>query len=206
MKNVGFGKIGAVLISLVFMLFFASSAAEANTTAERTRNLAAKALSEKVRADLSNPNASVVFEEINQYQISNSQIGLKGSGICLLKTDAERLPISFNVKMNVKDFSVADIEYNFVNNASSSVETMATAAVEEAVTLSLLKSLAAEYKTDNVVIALDGLNRQKDSAGENSLSGTGEARIGDFQWRKISVEAQLDDKGIIKRVAYKIQE
>lgn len=205
MKNIRFSKIGNVLISLAFMLFFASSATEANTTAERTRNLAAKALSEKVQTDLANPNASVVFEDINQYQVSNSQIGIKGSGICLLKSDVEQLPINFDVKINVKNFSVANIEYSFVNS-STSVETVATAAMEEAVTLDLLKSVAAEYKTDNVVIALDGLSKQKNAAGENFLSGTGEARIGDFEWRKIQVEAQMDDKGIIKSVAYKIQE
>lgn len=201
MKASSFGIILAILV-LTFSGFTAVYAASGNSS-EKTQMLAAQALLKKIQADLSNTDVRVKIDEANQYQVSDSQIGIKGNGVCLLESDAEQLPINFDVKIDAKNLSVADVEYSFANLAA---ETTATAAMEEAVTLKLLKQVAAEHKTSNVVIALDSLNVEKNPIGENRLTGTGEARIGDFEWRKIQVEVQLDGKGLIKTVGYKVQE
>lgn len=198
MKTRSFGIILAILV-LTLSGFTAIYAASGNSS-EKTQMLAAQALLKRIQADLSNPDVRVKLEEANQYQVSDSQIGVRGSGVCSLKSDAEQLPITFDVKIDAKNLSVADVEYSFANLPA---ETTATAAMEEAVTLKLLKQVAAEHKTNNVVIALDSLNVEK---SENRLTGTGEARIGDFEWRKIQVEVQLDGKGLIKTVGYKVQE
>jgi hypothetical protein len=50
------------------------------------------------------------------------------------------------------------------------------------------------------VISIDNLETL-----ENQLKGTGEVRIGDFEWRRIEFDAALNKKGV-GTVKYKIQE
>ena len=195
----GFKFFLAALITIFSFSSFHTANASTNSSA-RIGDVALKAISEKLKSDLARTDASVKFSKVNRYNVSKSQVGLKGNGTAILDSGAETLPINFDVEIDVTNFSVARVDYNFAE-ADIAAAAFAAAALEENVTQKLLKQLAKDHKTDNVVVAIDGFD-----ANNKQLKGIGEVRIGDFEWRKIQVDVSLNAKGSVSSVKYQLQD
>lgn len=195
-KNIlhGFKFLVSVLAIVMSLSIFAFANASTGNY-ERSNQIALEALSKKIKTDLGVSDIRLKYEKVNQYNISKSTIGVKGNAKYLINSEIFT-PLSFDVKVNTADFTVADVVYDF-EEASDALA--AGSPFEERLTQKLLKQIGSEYKTTNVVISIDNLETL-----ESGLRGTGEVRIGDFEWRRIEFDAALSKKGVAA-VKYKIE-
>ena len=192
----GFNFLLAILAAVLSFSGFATANTVSKANSARSSKIALEALSNKIKTDTGISDVSVKFEKVNQHSISKSTIGVKGSAKYFINSEFVT-PLTFDVKVNTADFSVVNINYDF----EDADDTIAVGSpVEENITQKLLKQIKNQHKTANVVISIDNLETL-----ENQLKGTGEVRIGDFEWRRIEFDAALNKKGV-GAVKYKIQE
>jgi hypothetical protein len=116
------------------------------------------------------------------------------------------LPINFDVKINVNNKTLTDVAYNFVEAAEDTVESNSLSENESFVTRQLLEKIKADFKTENIVVAIDYLNENLNN-GAKAFTGAGEVRLGDMVWKKISFEiaAGGENQTAAAAVKYKIQ-
>ena len=161
-----------------------------------------KNLSKKLQNDLADQSAVVKLTNVKQYKISRYQIAVKGDGVCVSTVQKKQLPIRFDVKMDVAKQTVSNIEYDFVS--SSNVPEFAPTSTEEILMKELMKQISKDYKTDNIVIAIDGFEDVSKLSSKKEFTGVGEVRIGDFVWNKIKFDVVLDDKSV-NEIIYKVE-
>jgi len=192
----GFNFLLAIMATVLSFSGFATANTASKANSARSSKIALEALSNKIKTDTGISDVSLKFEKVNQYNISKSTIGVKGNAKYFINSEFVT-PLTFDVKVNTADFSVVNINYDF----EDADDTVAVGSpIEENITQKLLKQIKNQHKTANVVISIDNLETL-----ENQLKGTGEVRIGDFEWRRIEFDASLNKKGV-GTVKYKIQE
>ena len=84
-------------------------------------------------------------------------------------------------------------------------QTLRNTANEEFLMKELMKQIRADYKTDNIVIALDGVENNTIFSGKKEFTGIGEVRIGDLEWNKTKFAVEVDTKGKATKVAYDVK-
>lgn len=165
----------------------------------RTLSIAAENLTKKLQQDLVTENVKFKFTNVTQYPISKSQFGLKGEGFCVLTKENNQLPISFDLKVDNLRKDVLEIKYNFLQFEESSE--FAPTATEEILTQELMKQISSDFKTQDVVVAIEGFEKIE---GEKIL-GKGEVRVSGM-WKKIKFDVALDVlKPQAKKVIYKLE-
>lgn len=148
-------------------------------------SIAVKGLSKKLQTDLVLKQVSVKFTQAEQYFVSDSEIGLRGAGTCRIDGDANDLPINFDIKIDVSKRSTDDVKYVFLNMKGEAGLT-----VEDVVTEKLLEKMKSDFKTENVVVAIDYVNDATLENGEKGLNGGGEVRLNGMVWKKIEFSAK----------------
>ncbi|MDQ4120307.1 MAG: hypothetical protein M3209_02425 [Acidobacteriota bacterium] len=192
----GFNFLLAALTTILSFTVFAAASTVSNANYARSSQIALEALSNKIKSDSGVKDISLKFEKVNQYNASKSAIGVKGNARYFINSEFVA-PLTFDVKLDAAKLNVLHINYDF----EDADDTIAIGSpVEENITQRLLKQIGNQFKTANVVISIDNLETL-----ENQLKGTGEVRIGDFEWRRIEFDAMLNKKGVAA-VKYKIQE
>lgn len=68
----------------------------------------------------------------------------------------------------------------------------------------LMKKISADYKTDSIVIAIDGFEVLQ-SADGNIYKGIGEIKIGEVEWSKINFDVLLDTANKKAKIKYDIK-
>ncbi len=175
-------KLQILLILVMTALLTISSMASGGR--ENSYGLAVKALSAKLQNDLATEKVNLKLNKVIRYNVSRTEVGLKGTG------EANNLAINFDVKVNYVKSLPVEVNYNFVP-AESDASVAAEAASEDAITRDLLARLSRDYKTSNVVIAIDNLNVVSEVNGEKKYQGSGEIRIG-FDWQKIDFNLNMN--------------
>lgn len=184
------------LLTLAFCLIFSSSAL---ANAENSR-LVERDLSRKLQADLSDSRLAVKLNNVEERRISEDEIELAGSGI--VTGNADTLPISFEAKVNSASRLVSDIKYEFLD----AVADFAPAENEEVLMKELMGKISRDYKTQNIVIAIDGFENVGNTADGRKFLGIGEVRIGDMVWNKIKFDVVIDEKTQrASSVVYKVE-
>jgi hypothetical protein len=167
--------------------------------------IAAKSLSQKLKSDLVLQNVAVKFTKTENYFISKTQIGIKGEGICQFDGKANDLPVNFDVKIDVSKRAATEVKYVFLN-MEGAVDANSAVAAEDIVTEKLLQKIKNDYKTQNIVIALDYVNEQTLPNGEKGFTGAGEVRVNGMIWQKISFDAKAgQEKTKLSVVKYQIK-
>ncbi|HXG86147.1 MAG TPA: hypothetical protein VNI84_19155 [Pyrinomonadaceae bacterium] len=190
--------VGLVVCLLAFSKVFAAS-----TTEQITRSLVVDNLSAKLKNDLAKTEVSVKLSNVKQQKISKNEIAVKGDALALLAADNNQLPIRFKAKINVARKSVSDISYDFVEAASASE--YAPTLSEEVLMKTLMKRISKDFNTDNIVIAIDGVERKSNLSNLKEFSGVGEVRIGDLEWSKITFDVVIDENGKASKVVYDVK-
>ena len=187
------------MLSLLLTIFVFAFAAEAldKTDVSAPRGISAKVystavenLTQKLKAELVNENVMLSLTAVDQYKISRNQIGLKGEGFCILTEDNNQIPIQFDIRLNSATNTVIDIKYDFpelVNNSEN-----APPATEEILMQELMKQISRDYKTTNIVVSIDNFEKAAAAENQNEFSGEGEVRIGDFEWKRVNFQIQLN--------------
>jgi hypothetical protein len=183
----------------------ADAVASARLGKAETVAIAVRSLSKKMQSDLAMKNVSVKFNETESYVISRTEIGIKGEGICRFNGNANDLPMNFDVKIDVAKRAATEVQYVFLN-MEGAVDENSTVSAEDVVTEKLLQKIKNDYKTQNIVIALDYVNEQALPSGAKGFSGAGEVRINGMLWQKIVFDAKAgQEKAKVSDVKYQIQ-
>jgi uncharacterized protein (UPF0216 family) len=156
--------------------------------AEKNYSLVTENLSKKLQNDLANDNVTVKLNNVAEYKISKNEIELKGDATCTLNEKDTQLPIQFEVKVNPLNQSVINIKYDFVDTAAD----YNSANNEEFLMKELMKEISRDYKTENIVIAIDAVETIGNMNNEKKFLGAGEVRIGDMVWNKIKFNVVLN--------------
>jgi hypothetical protein len=185
---------------LVVCLVFSSSAL---AIGENNHLLVTQNLSKKLQSDLADSGLTIKLNSLEEYEISGSEIGFKGSASCLLTKQYNQLPLEFEIKVNSASQNVLDIKYNFVE---ASADTYAPTSNEEILMKELMAKIRRDYKTENIVIAIDAVEEIRGAKDADKFLGIGEVKIGDMVWNKIRFDVVLDAKTReAKKIIYRVE-
>lgn len=170
-------------------------------SSKKNQEWVAQNLSRKLQSDLANDNVTVKLNNVREYKISGSEIGLKGDATCILPDQNEQLPIEFELRLDSVSQNVLDVRYDFIEKKSA----YAPSSTEEVLMKELMSKISRDYKTENIVIAIDAFENVG-IAGEKKFLGIGEVRIGDMVWNKIKFDVALDSKSKkASKIVYKME-
>jgi len=186
-----------------FLIFAFCLLSLTNTFAsEKNYSLVTENLSKKLQNDLANDNVTVKLNNVAEYKISKNEIELKGDATCTLNENDAQLPIQFEVKVNPLNQSVIDVKYDFVE----AVAGYNSANNEEVLMKELMKEISRDYKTENIVIAIDAVETVGNTINEKKFLGVGEVRIGDMVWNKIKFDVVLNAQTQkASKIIYKVE-
>jgi hypothetical protein len=208
MKNqYGFRKINFLILSLIALAIFSVQAKpndsiNVSLKIDRYRSAIVQKLTEKLRVDLADNNVEVKLNNVQNNEISKSQIDFDGNALAVVKNDKTELPFQFNAKVNLTNQSVEEINYKFVEATPEFEPSM----VEGSLMKELMAQISNDYKTTNIVIAIDGFEAAKITSNETKYEGIGEVRIGDFDWRKVKFNVVLDSQNqTATKISYEVQ-
>lgn len=197
MKNFGFGVTNFFLV-----LTFSAVSIFANTYIDKKDKdieLITQNLSAKLKADLVSNNVSVVFKTIEKTQVSNTETIVKGDALAIVPSDNTQLPLKFEAKVNPVAEVVDNVAYAFVeSNYAPSTD-------EEFLMKHLLKKLAADYKTEEVVIAIEGFETQNAEKNQREYKGSAEIRVGEVEWKKINFDVMMNAKNEASKIEYNLK-
>ena len=199
---------------LIFVLFTSNVSALANNkdtitftkiSKEESVSLASKCLSKKLQNDLILKSVSVKFNKIESYFISSKEIGIRGEGTCRLNDEANNLPLNFDVKIDVTKRAATDVKYVFLN-MEGVTDANSSLTPEDVITEKLLQQIKSDYKTQNIVIAIDFLEGKPLDNGEKGFVGAGEIRLNGLDWKKINFDVKGDvETAKVSVVKYQIK-
>ena len=188
--------------SLLILIICLISSSSAFAFSNENQLLVTQNLSRKLQSDLASDNVTVKLNNVKEYKISKSEIGLKGDATCILADSAEQLPIQFELKVDAVKQTVSDIRYDFIEKSSA----YAPSSTEEVLMKEIMTKISSDYKTRNIVIAIDTFENVGNAANEKKFLGVGEVRIGDMVWNKIKFDVSLDSQTQkASKVIYKVE-
>lgn len=194
---------GSILSLFVFATVFASNgkdAAKSNVSSSRTSTLIVKNLTKILKTDLVQENIAVNLGNLEQTAISNNEIKLQGNATCVLPIENTQLPITFEAKFNLAKQTIDDIKYTFVESE------YAPTSEEETLMKELMRQISRDYKTQDIVIALDNFETSASVGNKLHYKGIGEVKIGAVQWSRIDFDITLNSDKKAAKIEYKIKE
>jgi hypothetical protein len=203
MKNqYGFRKLNIIIIVLA-VFGAAVIEANANVKIDRYKTAIVQKLTEKLRIDLSDQTVEVKLNDVRSgNEISKSQLDFDGKALAVVKNDKTELPFQFTAQVNLAKQSIESIDYKFVEAETE----FAPSAAEDNLMKGLMTQISKDYSTTNIVISIDGFDAAKTAANRTRYEGTGEVRIGDFEWRKIKFNVVLDSQSqTATKILYDVQ-
>jgi hypothetical protein len=192
----------SLLVSFICLSAFTSAFAFADN--KQIQSVVLNNLQKKLKTDLANETVSVKLDNVKEYKISKNKIGLKGNGFCLITSENNELPMTFDVKVNPNNLSVIEVQYDFAELTNSSE--YAPLSNEEVLMKELMSKITQDYKTENVVIAIDGIEDVSSVTKQKEFTGIGEVRIGTLVWNKIKFDVVFDKTtNKAEKINYKIE-
>jgi hypothetical protein len=159
-------------------------------------------LTEKLRVDLADNNVEVRMNDVRNNEVSDNRVNFDGDALAVVKYDKTELPLQFTAKVNINKQSVETIDYKFVEAAPD----FAPGEIQGNLMTNLMTQISKDYKTTNIVIAIDNFDASEIKAGQTKYEGTREVRIGDFEWRRINFNVVLDSQNQnATKILYEIQ-
>lgn len=192
----------SVICILAFSSVFAANTKDVvkvNLNAKRTSSLVVENLTKILKADLVQENLSLQIANIEQTGISNNEVKLSGEATCILPIEKTQLPIKFEATVNLTKQSIDDLHYTFVESE------YAPTSEEEILMKELMKQISRDYKTQEIVIAIDNFESSSATDNKTQYKGVGEVRIGEFEWSKINFDVVLGSEKSASKVLYKLQ-
>ena len=197
-NKMNFFRLGSFLVIAVCLALSSSALA----AGKNNHLLVAQNLSEKLQNDLGSKDVRVRLSKVKEHKISKNEIKLSGDAVCLLASDNSQMPIRFDAKIDTVSQSVSDVSYDFVKASADYNPT----ANEEILMKVLMGKISRDYKTENIVIAIDSVENVADINGEKKFLGVGEVRVGDLVWNRIKFDVVMDaGNQKASKIVYKIE-
>ena len=187
-----------------FLCFSAFSSTFASTENKQIQSLVINNLQRKLKIDLANETVSVKLNTLKEYTISKNQIGLKGSGFCFISSENNHLPMTFDVKVNSSNLRVIEVKYDFAEFTNASDFPLSSN--KEILMKELMGRISQDYKTENIVLAIDEMEDVSNITNLKEFTGIGEVRIGTLVWNKIKFDVVFDNvTNKASKVVYKVE-
>ena len=204
-----FSFVGMTSFILAFSLLFNAFGVIANAKPKsfdkeisaQTLSAISERLSKELKAELADNSAVVQISDVEKRQTTKTSIDLSGTAFCVLANENNRLPISFEAKINAQTQTIEDVTYKFVEDNSPQ---FAPTSVEEILIKELMKQVGKDYKTDSIVLALNDFEVVSATDGK-AYAGTGEIKIGEVEWSKIKFDVVLDEDNSATKIKYQIE-
>ncbi|MCD9188524.1 MAG: hypothetical protein LUM44_19050 [Pyrinomonadaceae bacterium] len=168
-------------------------------TSAKNYSVIAQNLSQKLKSELAENNLSVKLKTVEESQVTNREIVVKGEAVCILPTENTQLPLQFEAILNKSNNLLEDVKYVFVES------NYAPSASEDVLMKEIMKQISKDYKTSQITIAIDGFESTKLNENQKSVKGLGEVRVGDLVWKKITFDVVMDADNRASKVDYKIE-
>ncbi len=203
-KQTNFFNLKSFFAALICCFAFSNVFAASSSADDKLiRSLVASNLSTKLKTALAQTDVSVKLSNVAQHAVAKNAVEIKGDAVCLFGAQKNELPIRFTAKINVAQKTVSNVSYDFVE--ASAAPEYAPTSNEEFLMKELMKQISRDYKTENIVVALDGVDANQISLNEKQFSGVGEVRIGDMIWNKIKFDVTVDQNGRARKVIYNVK-
>lgn len=187
------------IITLIIVSVFFSLSVAASAKDEAVRNLAVKELSRKLESDLALNRVNLKIGHIENKSVSNEETIISGFGTV---ANAEKISLTFDVVVNPLKSDVVAVNYDIVTpDATNSPST-----TEKFLMKNVMNKIKNDYKTNEIVIAIDNFQTVKNVDGTLNYVGTAEVRVG-MEWNRIEFDVQKNlKKNVVSEVKYKTVE
>ncbi len=189
----------STLLLILTISVSATLAANVNIENDKTLAKVGQDLSAKLKADLVTEKVSVKFTNVEKNAGTNSETVFKGEALAILPNEKTELPIKFEATVNTSSEIVNNVEYAFVESS------YAPTTDEEFLMKHLLQKIAADYKTENVVIAIDGFDTANTNGNQKEFKGLAEIRVGEVEWKRIDFDVVVNDENKASKVEYSLR-
>ncbi len=173
-------------------------------SAIKAKKLVANNLAGTLRNDLSNPNINFQVRNVEVFKVEKNQITMKGDGYCVLTKSNDKMPMKFETIIDARSNELAKVKYNFVDFNESKENSIN--ANEDNLMTALLKKFSKDYKTENIVVAIDSVKGLTLSSSKKSYTGFGDVKIKNGSWKSVEFTIELNaDNKTAKSVVYKLK-
>lgn len=193
---------GSIICLAAFSSVFASNlndVAKVSSSSRAASEIVVQNLTQKLKADLVQNNVLVKLENLEQTAVSNTEIKMQGTATCILPTEKTSLPVKFEAKFNRLKQTIDDVQYIFVESE------YVPSSEEEVLMKEIMKKISQDYKTQEIVIAIDNFETSPASENKFQYRGVGEVKIGEISWSKINFNVLLNSDKTASKIEYKIQ-
>ena len=180
-------------LAAMISVFFLTGVTNASVNYSKQK-LISDGLTDQIKKDLSVKKLTVGIIRASDLEISKGKQALFGDAYYIANN--ERTPIYFEVIINTFNNKVASVDYTFVENDLDTSEIYLQKLI--------LKKLGKDYKTKEIMISIDNIEKIDQTGDIEKFRGTGEVRIGSLVMNKIKFEINLD--GDSEKVLYKLDE
>lgn len=175
--------------------------------AEKSYSVAVKRMTAELQNTFNDKTVSFKLTDLRNDKINKQTVRVEGEGFAVFTGRSENLPLHFSFSTDAKGQKVSDLNYEFLAADAVSPDLTLDDApdkVESSLMQGIMKQIHKDYKTTEIVIAIDDF-QQVDSQN-NVYQGSGEVRVGGMIWKQIDFKVKLDDKNEKSEdVNYKIE-
>lgn len=180
------------LTAAIFILFITNiSAAAVNS---KNYVLVADRLAALMSKDLADRSLKVEIIRASEMEMSKNRRIFFGEAMYISGKAERQTPVYFEAVVDKN--TVAMVDYTFLEDAAGASDVFLQKL--------LLKKLGADYRTDEIVISIDDVERIRDPDRTEKFRGFGEARIGSLIWKKIRFEIRLAEDG--EKILYRLED
>jgi hypothetical protein len=186
--------------SLALILSF-SAFIEAKNISEKTLAAISEKLSTELKAQFADDSAKVQINRIEKRGETNALINLEGAAFYVRANDTNnRLPLEFEAEVNARTEDLVNVNYTILEDSPN----FAPTTTEEFLMKELMTKIGKDYKTNAIVLSIDGFELISQNGGKEFL-GTGEIKIKETGWSKIKFNIVLDDANQATKLIYSIK-
>ena len=177
------------------------------TVVEKSYSVAVKHLTSELQNTFDDKKVNFKLTNLRQDKLDQNNIQVEGEGLAVFTAKQENLPLHFSFSTDNNGVSVTNLNYEFLEADVAPAEISSNDApdkVESTLMREIMKQIHNDYKTTQIVIAIDDF--EKVDLQTNVYKGSGEVRVNGLIWKQIDFKVKLDGKNEkAKDVNYKIE-
>lgn len=183
--------VAAIILSIISAISISASARD-----QQMVNMAVQGLSHKLQADLAMNKVNIKLGKVENQNISNEEVVVSGFGTV---QNAKDISLTFDVVVNPVKSEIVNVTYDIV----SPVALEPASATESFLMKKVMGKIKNDYKTEEIVMAIDTFQTVKSVGGKTNYVGVAEIRVG-MEWNRIEFDVQGNPKtGAATAVKYK---
>ncbi len=177
------------------------------TVVEKSYTVAVKHIKTELQNTFNDKSVDFKLTNLRQDKVDQKNIQVEGEGLAVFTVKQDNIPLHFSFSTDTNGVTVTNLDYEFLEadvapTATNSNDTPDK--VESTLVREIMKQIHNDYKTTEIVIAIDDF--QKVDPQTNIYQGSGEVRVGGMIWKQIDFKIKLDDNNEkAKVVNYKIE-